>query len=464
MIKKTFISVLTMGSLAVSLAASPIISVPNTDKNQVILDTLDLDYSCIGSTPESLNFHLDERAEKILDKHSQHKKAIFSGSRLAVEDVEAQFEALANESDLGVYHTFEEMESELQNAVIQYPDLTELSVAGTTAESRPIYVLEITNKKSNQSKVNFLVTGTHHAREWISTEVPMAAIADFLTKYGTDAEVTQLLDSSRIVVVPMLNPDGAVFSRTQKRMWRKNRRKTRWGTGVDNNRNYGYKWGGKGASSSAWSDTFRGPNAMSEVENNVIKELQENYGFSAAISFHSYSELILWPWGYTASMQTRDHAFFAKHGKKMGEIMGNYRPMQASGLYEASGIFDDYLYAEHNVVAYTIELGRQFIPAQSEVPEINSRGVKMLKYVFNNIRNGLSPDQKDSDIYRLAGKIQNLVKAMMVGEDQRDIREASLGIQNISDSQLNEAFELLHMKPDLRSKILSILTKVQNFK
>ena len=81
-----------------------------------------------------------------------------------------------------------------------------------------IYVLELTNKKSKLEKVNFLVTGTHHAREWISTEVPMALIADFLTKYGEDDEVTTLLDTSRIFVIPMLNPDGAVYSRKQKRM------------------------------------------------------------------------------------------------------------------------------------------------------------------------------------------------------------------------------------------------------
>ena len=69
---------------------------------------------------------------------------------------------------------------------------------------------------------------------------------------------------------------------------------------------------------------------MSEIENQVIANLQEKHGFSAAISFHSYSELILWPWGYTSSMQTRDHAFFLKHGTIMGEIMDDYEPMQAS--------------------------------------------------------------------------------------------------------------------------------------
>ena len=125
---------------------------------------------------------------------------------------------------------------------------------------------------------------------------------------------------------------------------------------------------------------------MSEIENQVIENLQEEHGFTAAISFHSYSELILWPWGYTSSMQTRDHAFFLKHGTVMGKIMDDYEPIQASDLYAASGIFDDYLYGAHNVAAYTIELGRQFVPPQSEVPEINRRGVKMLRYVFKNIR------------------------------------------------------------------------------
>tara|TARA_B100000674_G_C37955412_1_gene969350 strand:- start:345 stop:1739 length:1395 start_codon:yes stop_codon:yes gene_type:complete len=443
--------------------AAPIISVPNTEKNQVLLETLGLDFSCMGTTPEKLNFHLDETAERILERHGNHKKALFSGSTLAVEDVEAQFEALMNEDDLGVYHTFAEVESELQNAAVVYSDLTNLSVAAITYESRPIYVLEITNKKSKQEKVNFLVTGTHHAREWISTEVPMAFIAEFLTRYGEDDEVTQLLNTSRIFVIPMLNPDGAVYSRTQKRMWRKNRRKNRWGTGVDNNRNYSYKWGGSGASSSAWSDTFRGPSAMSEVENQVIENLQEEHGFSAAISFHSYSELILWPWGYTASMQTRDHAFFLKHGTVMGQIMDDYEPIQASGLYAASGIFDDYLYGEHNVAAYTIELGRQFIPAQSEVPEITSRGVKMLRYVFKNIRNGLSPDQQESEVYQLAGEIQNLVRSIIVGQDDRNILQASQSIREVTNQKLHEAFDLLNMKEDLRKTVRKTLQQTQNF-
>ena len=443
--------------------AAPIISVPNTEKNQVLLETLGLDFSCMGTTPERLNFHLDETAERILERHGNHKKSILAGSTLAVEDVEAQFEALMSEDDLGVYHTFAEVESELQNAAMVFSDLTNLSVAATTYESRPIYVLEITNKNSKQEKVNFLVTGTHHAREWISTEVPMAFIAEFLTKYGEDEEVTQLLDTSRIFVIPMLNPDGAVYSRTQKRMWRKNRRKNRWGTGVDNNRNYSYKWGGSGASSSAWSDIFRGPNAMSEVENQVIENLQEQYGFSAAISFHSYSELILWPWGYTASMQTRDHAFFLKHGTIMGQIMGEYEPIQASGLYAASGIFDDYLYGEHNVAAYTIELGKQFIPAQSEVPEITSRGVQMLRYVFKNIRNGLSPNQQESEVYQLAGKIQNLVRAITVGEDESNILLATQSFNEVTDQKLLESFDLLNMKDELRQKIRTTLKRTKNF-
>ena len=70
-------------------------------------------------------------------------------------------------------------------------------------------------------------------------------------------------------------------------MWRKNRRKNRWGMGVDNNRNYSYKWGGPGASGSSWSDTFRGPSAMSEIENQVIANLQEEARFQCCyfISF-----------------------------------------------------------------------------------------------------------------------------------------------------------------------------------
>ena len=115
------------------------------------------------------------------------------------------------------------------------------------------------------------------------------------------------------------------------------------------------------------------------------------------------------------------------------------------------------------MAVYTIELGRQFVPPQSEVPEINRRGVKMLRYVFKNIRDGLSPEQQQSEVYKLAGKVQNFVRSIIVGQDERNIFQAAQSFNNETSENLIAAFNLLNMKEDLRQKVLKTLQRSQNF-
>ena len=375
--KILFKTLITACIAALPLGAESIIQVPNNAVNQRILREMDLDYDCMGGNQHQLHFLMDEHAEKKLSERKFFKTQLFKHSTTAVEDVHTLFSEITSKEDLGIYHTFEEMEAELNATAQAHPNLTTLKVGAQSHEGRPIYVLEITKKASNREKVNFLVTGTHHAREWISTEVPLAFIKHLTEGYGNDPVITQLLNTSVIVVVPMLNPDGGVYSRTRKTMWRKNRRKPEgnWMVGVDNNRNYPYHFGGAGASNWSGSQTYHGPEGLSEVENQLVVQLTEEYGFKTAVSFHSYSELVLWPWGYTSKIQSKDHNIFAKYGKKMGEILG-YKPMQASKLYPASGVFDDTMYANYGVLAYTIELGKQFIPREKDVPEILEKNIE----------------------------------------------------------------------------------------
>jgi len=457
-IKKSLFAGIALSILSSSFAG-PVMQIPNTPENLRMLDKLGLDYSCMGSSPEHLHFHYDDHAEQAIASLGKGKKAIFGAVNETMADAHSQFEALGD--DLGIYHTFEELEEELQQATLMYPKLAKLTIVGRTFEDRPIYALEVSNSESQEEKVNYLVTGTHHAREWISTEVPLASIADLLQNFGKDEEATSILNNSKIVFVPMLNVDGAIHSRTQSKMWRKNRNKGGWGTGVDNNRNYAHKWGGKGSSGSGWSQTYRGPEAMSEIENQVIRSLQEEYGFTAAISFHSYSELILWPWGYTNKFQSKDHETFSTHGKKMGELMGGYRPIQASGLYPAAGIFDDYLYNDFGVVAYTIELGRQFVPPESEVPEINENGSKMLRYVFTNIRESLG--QQDNRAYQAKAAVEELAHAVLSGKRNSTKDLQSFSIHSFNESEIQEAMDGLKMEKDLRGQLFKVLKQVRSF-
>src|SRR5690606_3990330 len=137
----------------------------------------------------------------------------------------------------------------------------------------------------------------------LSTEVPLMLAQYLVNEYLAGNEhVMGLLQSTVVNIIPLVNPDGSEWDISDGRykMWRKNRAKNSDGTfGVDLNRNYGYKWGGDGASASPGSDTYRGPEAFSEPETQVIKNFIENRkNITTLLTFHTFSELILYPWGH----------------------------------------------------------------------------------------------------------------------------------------------------------------------
>jgi hypothetical protein len=456
--------ILAVFVMPVSFAVDSIIEIPNSPGNQRILRELDLDYDCMGGSEKSLHFLLDDKARKNLSEQSFLKTKLFSHSRTAVEDVHAQFANVIDKPDLGIYHTFKEMKEELEATALKHPSLTTLTVGAKTYQDRPIYVLEITAKESKQEKLNFLVTGSHHAREWISTEVPLAFIEHLVEGYGKDELVTKLLDTSVIVVVPMLNADGGVHSRNVQTMWRKNMRrpKRKWFTGVDNNRNYPYKFGGSGASNSSISEVYHGPKALSEVENQLIIQLTEQYSFKSAVSFHSFSELILWPWGYTDRIQSKDHDIFKHYGSEMGRIMG-YKPIQASRLYPAAGVFDDTMYANYGVLAYTIELGKRFIPRERNVPWIEKMSIKALRYLFTNARNPFG-NQEDTDLRKAERILERLVYHMEDPDYSASISEDHEALSRFDVDILSQAMDELKMEPELSNEILESLADHKNAK
>tara|TARA_Y100000589_G_C27105395_1_gene609844 strand:- start:566 stop:1321 length:756 start_codon:yes stop_codon:yes gene_type:complete len=236
-------------------------------------------------------------------------------------------------------------------------------------------------------------------------------------------------------------------------MWRKNRRPadSGKGIGVDNNRNYAYKWGVSGASSYPWSDTYKGPEAMSEIENQVIEKLQQKYQFVGALSFHSYSELVLWPWSYTDSITSKDHSVFEYYGKQLAKIL-NYRPMQSADLYPAAGDSDDYLYAMHGVLAYTVELGRRFVPQESEVPKIIAKNNKAMRWFFLNARNPFAKNE-DTPLRTAQSILEKLIYLMHQNDELVDLHELLTRLNTLPQDLIGEAMQALNMKQVWRFRI-----------
>lgn len=261
----------------------------------------------------------------------------------------------ALDENLGLYHTYDEMEAVLDSLAASNPSLTRIDTLGTSLEGRLIRAVKISdNADIDEGEAEVLIMGCHHARELMSVDVPLLLAEYLLANYGTSPEITGLVNEREIWIIPMINPDGHVYVQNNHsgdwwNWWRKNRRDNGDGSyGVDLNRNYSYMWGYDdiGSSPDPSSYTYRGPSPFSEPETQAVRDFCAGRSFSVALSYHSYGELILFPWGYT-SIYTDDHEFFTTFADSLKR--GNdYTPgCTAMGvLYATNGDTDDWAYGE----------------------------------------------------------------------------------------------------------------------
>jgi hypothetical protein len=277
--------------------------------------------------------------------------------------------APALDSNLGDYHTYAEMESVLTALATNYPDLASLSSIATTWEGRTIYALKISDNVSvDEDEPEVLFIGNHHARELMTVDLTLRFAEYLLTNYGTLPEATAHIDLREIYFVPMLNPDGHYYVQQNHggswwTWWRKNRRDNGDGSfGVDLNRNYGYEWGYDdiGSSPNPSSDVYRGPSPFSEPETQAIRDFCNSRNFGLWFSYHSYGELLLYPWGYIAGY-TPDHELFYALGDTLTSSNGYFDGNTAMGaIYPVNGDSDDWGYGDvalkDKIFAFTPEV------------------------------------------------------------------------------------------------------------
>lgn len=275
----------------------------------------------------------------------------------------------------GLYHNYAEITAELQALATAHPSIAAVTSVGKSVEGRDLWMIKISDDVANtEDEAKVVLLGGHHAREWIAVDVPFLMAKHLLENYGSDAAITRLVNEAEIYIVPMVNPDGHQYSVTNNRLWRKNRRNNGDGTfGVDLNRNYGYQWGGPGSSGSTYSETYRGPSAFSEPETQAMRDLLRQIEPAALISYHNFSQLILYPWGHTnnpAPDETLLNQLAVRMANDIRAVHNtNYTPQQASALYLASGDTVDWLYSLFAAMAFTIELRPRGTFPGFELPE-----------------------------------------------------------------------------------------------
>jgi carboxypeptidase T len=301
-----------------------------------------------------------------------------------LQDVETHLRAFATAEAVSGYHSAASLEQELQQLADARPDICELREIGRSIEGRAIHVLRVGERNGGQMP-KILFMGCHHAREWIAVEIPLL-LAKELVERADDPQIAGWLSRAEIWVAPMVNPDGHEHSRVAQRLWRKNRRLNSDGSiGVDPNRNYGYMWGTLNVPTSSHvpsDETYVGPRAFSEPETQAVRDLIAFERFAGVITYHSYSQLILYPWGYTERPvpDERDLAQMVDLAADMQALMRGvhgvvYTPQQSSELYPTAGDTTDWTYGIYGIPSFTIELrprtfeeGGFILPASQIIP------------------------------------------------------------------------------------------------
>jgi murein tripeptide amidase MpaA len=270
------------------------------------------------------------------------------------------------------YHNYAEMMAVVNQVVADHPAIAQRFDIGTSYEGRQLVAVKISdNVGVDENEPEILFNAQQHAREHLTVEMAIYLLNLFTDSYGSDGRVTNIVNSREIWIVPSVNPDGSEYdiATGSYRSWRKNRQPNSGSSyiGTDLNRNWAYQWGCCGGSSgSTSSETYRGPYAFSAPETQRLRDFVNSrvvggvQQIKANIDFHTYSELVLWPFGYTYSdtttgMTADQHNTFATIGNQMAATNG-YTPEQSSDLYIADGTSIDWMWGAHGVWAYTFEM------------------------------------------------------------------------------------------------------------
>ncbi len=299
------------------------------------------------------------------------------------------------------YRTVEETQTTMNQIAAQKPNLADIVDIGPSwertrnaANGYTMKVLRLGNKGTDTAlpdKANMVVLSAIHAREYTTAET-MTRFAEWLVNgYGSDAEATWLMDNFKFHLLLQANPDGRKKAESGL-SWRKNTNNTNGScgsssSGIDLNRNFPFHWSTVpgGSSGDPCNETYRGPLRASEPETqNVISYVAGTLGGNGSYSggvlpdrradaiasaapedykgvfmdIHSYSQLVLWPWGDTTAAAPNGTAL-RTFGRRMAWFNG-YSPEQSVELYATDGATDDTMYGLLGAPAYTIELGVSF--------------------------------------------------------------------------------------------------------
>jgi Zinc carboxypeptidase/Immune inhibitor A-like, MAM domain len=331
---------------------------------------------------------------------------------------QTQRAALQQANGFTVWRSYDEpggIRDEMYELARRNPQLLKLEVLGTTPEGREYIALKMTQSARevpDGSRPAVLYVATHHAREWISTEVARRLLHWYIDRWrANDKDIKELLKNVELWFVLVHNPDGYQYTFDVERLWRKNLRDNdengiiTTNDGVDLNRNYDEHWNydAEGSSSLFPSQTYRGPAPESEPETRALVSLFDRVPFRFAISYHSFGQLLLYPQGWQTLTPTADDPIYvALTGTDTEPAIPGFNPGVSADLYTTNGEFTDWAHGERGTLSWTPELSQGCAGCGFVFPDdealIQAEFEKNLDFAVRVAMSAVDPDDPVSHI------------------------------------------------------------------
>ena len=293
------------------------------------------------------------------------------------------------------FPTLDSLYNWIDRLQMQYPKLLAVEQIGaSTSMGLPLYALKISdNAAVEEDESAVLFSAIHHAREPIGGVLCMRLVENLLRDYRSNAATQRLVDELELWVVPIVNPEGYKYVFDHKLgfpWWRKNLRDNDHDgifnptiDGVDLNRNYDYNWQQGGEDNPA-SWFFRGTKPFSENEIEAMQTLALRENIFAGLSFHSYGEVVLYPWGnyYTAPDQDLIYEVGQKLASCMRKLSGRstYALLPLNGRVGQSSVW---MYGRLRAVDFIVELGDEYYTGERDTRRVVEEGLAGIDYFLN---------------------------------------------------------------------------------
>ena len=262
------------------------------------------------------------------------------------------------------------LKEEVEQAAAAHPDIAKLVTIGQSTNGQDIVAVKVTKRAQrvpDGTRPAVVYLSAQHAREWITPEMTTRLLAHVLEGYGTDPQITQLVDTRELWFVPVANPDGYDWTfEPGQRLWRKNLRDNNGdgvittADGVDLNRNFPYKWGydNEGSSPSPSNNTYRGPAPGSEPETQALDAFVARLDPEFFVNYHSAAELLLYGIGWQVATPSPDDVLYeALAGDDADPAIPGYDPDISAELYTTNGDTDSHLQEMYGTLGFTPEMG-----------------------------------------------------------------------------------------------------------